>query len=91
MGWTEYLVSVRNKWLRKAAVVQPGFGGGRPVTQVVGHVGNNETDPRLAWQFNLDYPCPEGATGMERNRFASLLLEHKVFWSFGRKREKDRG
>ncbi|OWZ51918.1 hypothetical protein J007_02090 [Cryptococcus neoformans] len=60
MGWTEYLVSVRVKWLRKAAVVQPGFGGGRPVTQVVGHVGNNETDPRLAWQFNLDYPCPEG-------------------------------
>lgn len=27
---------------------------------------------------------------MERNRFASLLLEHKVFWRFGRKREKDR-
>ncbi|BEJ12653.1 hypothetical protein CspHIS471_0211130 [Cutaneotrichosporon sp. HIS471] len=60
LGWTEYLVSVRNEWLRRAAVVQPGFGAGRPITQVVGPRGDNETDPLLAWQFNASYPCPPG-------------------------------
>ncbi|OXG29581.1 hypothetical protein C367_02028 [Cryptococcus neoformans Ze90-1] len=31
-----------------------------------------------------------GATGMERSRFVSLLLQHKMFWSFERNGEKDR-
>lgn len=60
MGWTEYLVSVRTTWLANAARLQRGFGGGRPVTQVVGPLGNEQTNPRLAWQFNATAACPDG-------------------------------
>ncbi|WVQ65301.1 uncharacterized protein L199_003477 [Kwoniella botswanensis] len=67
LGWTEYLVSVRNQWLAAAAAVQVGFGSGRPITQVVGPIGDDETDPRLAWQFNSSYPCPVGCTRHAEN------------------------
>lgn len=60
LGWTEYLVSVRTVWLASAAALQKGFGGGRPITEVVGPLGNEETNPLLAWQFNASYPCPTG-------------------------------
>jgi hypothetical protein len=60
LGWTEYLVSVRNTWLAGAAKMQKGFGDGRPITQVIGPLGDEETNPRLAWQFDESKPCPDG-------------------------------
>ncbi|RSH94963.1 hypothetical protein EHS25_000048 [Saitozyma podzolica] len=60
LGWTEYLVTVRTTWLAKAASLQKGFGNGRPITEVVGPLGDLETDPRLAWQFDEKVECPQG-------------------------------
>lgn len=62
MGWREYLVTVPSKSLALAAKAQPGFGRGRPVSEIVGGVGANETDPLLAWQFQPDEACPRGCS-----------------------------
>lgn len=59
LGWTEYLVTLRTDWLRRLALVQRGFGNGRPVTAVV-QAGADMTDPLLSWQWDGDYPCPGG-------------------------------
>ncbi|KAF3913754.1 hypothetical protein AA313_de0208579 [Arthrobotrys entomopaga] len=58
MGWTEYLVSVSMQSMAEKAAVQPGFGGGRPITIVVPDIAANETDQLFNWQFRLDNDCP---------------------------------
>lgn len=73
MGWTEYLVTLRTDWLRRLALIQPGFGAGRPVTDVVS-VGSELTNPLLWWQHHAQYPCPAGCHRDESTKVDGVAL-----------------
>ncbi|EJT51401.1 hypothetical protein A1Q1_07373 [Trichosporon asahii var. asahii CBS 2479] len=73
MGWNEYLVTLRTDWLRRLALIQPGFGNGRPVTDVLS-VGSELTDPLLWWQHHAKYPCPAGCHREEGDKVNGVPL-----------------
>lgn len=60
-GWGQ--ISIYSEEVFEESTKLPGM------TRLVHNVLANETDPFFSWQFNRDYPCPEGCSRIGDGKF----------------------